>query len=279
MQNEQRKQWMRMFRMCVVWLGVWMIVFSIQTVSAQEAGCEEAGFYSILCGPYQVKKQRNPDQTREMTLISPTGAQVIYQAIPFAYFPDQRGSLKQVVEYYRQKLTQSKGNAPRETWYIHQGTRFYQMLFPPNVAMWMTSTKGGYLAIFATWTDPKDPLLQHIETARYAARRISETITPPTPAPQAAPTGQGAWFCNAQGTVQHCRKNRGAYYTPCSTRTAFGGGKGATRSAASYAAIRSCIIRRTQLYTLGNFPSGSSHYYNFSRQGARCVVTRCTHAR
>lgn len=270
---------LHMRRLCALLVG-WVVGLALAAPThAQDAMCEEPGFYSVLCGPYQVKKEQHADRTRETTLVSPMGAQVIYQVIPFAYFPDQRGSLKQVIDYYRQKLTQAKGSAPQEKWYVHQGSvRFYQLYFPPNVGLWMTSTAGGYLAIFATWKDPKDPLMQHIDTTRYAARPINETIAPPS-APPSNAVGQGQWFCKAQGVVQHCRKNRGSYYTPCTSLTAFGGGIGTTREAAASAALQKCMMNRTNSFIQGNFPSGSSHYYNFSRYGAPCMVTHCSLSR
>lgn len=269
--NFSRNRW-------CIWIGGLFLFLAGERQGGAKTNCADAGFYAVPCGDFQVQRSRTLDGVRELSLRSASGGFVVFQSVPFSYFPDRKGSLKQVITFYRNKFSPVRG-APYEQWFVFKGMRFYQFLFRPNLVLWMTPTKGGYIVVLATWKVQGEPLLKHIELAAFEAVPIRENIQLPHPSVQTNVSGVGGWICYAQGSVRHCRRHRGAYYTPCSTRTAFGGGRGVNQRAAGVSAIRSCISRRTQLFVLGNFPSGSSRYSNFSQQGAACRVTRCSRVR
>jgi hypothetical protein len=281
------------------------VIVSRQTNAAQD--CSMPGFFRAPCDGFTVQRQDTPNG-KILMLMHATDGFIALNALPFS---DRKESIESLIQDGRREVAQ-QGVKAQEGWIQHHGARLYQFL-SQNRGYWIGKTSAGHVIVMAQWKNPQGAVNQRLQAIRVEGGHTGGVVVPPTPPPaqgsptpppaqgsptpppaqglptpppaqgsptpppaQEQPTGNqeyAGWRCDSEGIVQNCKRFR--YRTSCITHTSRGIGVHKTKSGAISGAMQRCISSRTSRFIIGNYPSGSQYYYNFSRYGAPCRITRC----
>ena len=253
--------------------------------------CSMPGFYRVHCDGFTVQRQDTP-KGKILMLMHATDGFIALNALPLS---DGKESVQSLIQDGRQEAAQ-QGIKVKESWIQHHGARLYQFL-SQNRGYWIGKTSAGHVVVMAQWNSQNGAVLQRLEAIRMDVSHTGGAVIPPTPVPMPPPVqgspnpppsqgspnppppqeqpigGSAGWRCDSIGFVQNCKRYR--YRESCLTHTSRGIGVHKTRSGAMSGAMQRCISWRTNRFIIGNYPSGSQYYYNFSRYGAPCRITRC----